>query len=181
MNQKLRNEIYKNLDIKETEELLEIWQTNDRVEWSELSFEVLEEILKQRKIKKPKQNEPITEYQEEDIRDENLEDWEAKLLDKEEQPEFYDVLEVLSLKDNVNKVAKAAVIIIIVTRLLSSFVIQSLLVGKMPPFDINIFLPFFITILRTGLDVALVYFSLQALAYILRILMEMEFNSRNAK
>ena len=27
-----------------------------------------------------------------------LEDWEAKLLDNENQPEFYDVLDVLSLK-----------------------------------------------------------------------------------
>jgi hypothetical protein len=110
----------------------------------------------------------------------SLENWEEKLLDKEEQPGFYEVLEVLSLKDNINKVAKASVVIIIGTNLLSTYVIKSLLLGDIPSFDVNIFLPFFITILGTGLDVALVYFSLQALAYILRILMEMEFNSRNA-
>ncbi|HCR71911.1 MAG TPA: hypothetical protein DIW23_10745 [Anaerolineae bacterium] len=178
MNKELREQIYKNLNIKETDELLDIWQTNDRVEWSDLAFEVLEEILKQRKVKLPKQKEPITEYKEED---ENLEEWETKLLDKEDQPEFYDVLEVLSLKDNINKVTKAAVIIIIVTRLLNTYVIQSLIIGEIPTFDVNIFLPFFITILATGLYVAIAYFSLQALAYILRILMEMEFNSRNAK
>lgn len=180
MNKGLREQIYKKFDEKETNELLEIWQTNNRIEWSDLAFEVLEEVLKQRKLKLTKQNEPITEYKEEDD-DENLEEWETKLLDKEDQPEFYDVLEILSLKDNINKVAKAAVIIIIVTRLLNTYVIQSLIIGEIPTFDVNIFLPFFITILATGLYVAIAYFSLQGLAYILRILMEMEFNSRNAK
>ena len=35
MSDVLRGQIYRNFKSKETDELLEIWKTNDRVEWSE--------------------------------------------------------------------------------------------------------------------------------------------------
>ena len=62
MSNKLRQQIYNTLNLRETEDLLDIWQTNDRVEWSETAFEVIEEILKQRLEEVPPQEEPIFEY-----------------------------------------------------------------------------------------------------------------------
>ena len=53
MNHELRDQIYNNMNLRETDELLEIWQTNDRVEWSETTFEVIKEILKSRGVKSP--------------------------------------------------------------------------------------------------------------------------------
>lgn len=183
MNKELREQIYKNLDIKETNELIEIWQTNDRVEWSDLAFEILEKILKQRNIKLPKQNEPITEYKEENYEDENLEDWEVKLLDNKNQPEIYDVLEVLGLKDNINKVAKAVVVVYILLAIANFQSIQWMLQGYFPSMDElpGILWSLFLTIIAVGIQISVVYFPLKALSHILRILMEMEFNSRNAK
>ena len=79
MSSDLRKQVYANLNSKDTEELLDIWKTNDRVEWSDLAFEVLEEILSQRVDNLPKQNEPILEYDEEEETD-DLEDWEKRFL-----------------------------------------------------------------------------------------------------
>lgn len=114
---------------------------------------------------------------------ENLQDWEEKLLDKEEQPEFYDVLEVLSLKDNIDKVAKLGMVGTILVNFLNLYPFQWLLLGNIPTVTdlAGMIFPLFITTIETAIEVAIIYFSLKALAYILRILMEMEFNSRNAK
>jgi hypothetical protein len=117
----------------------------------------------------------------EDMRDEDgLEDWEGKLLDNESQPEFYDTLEVLSLKDNIDKVAKAVVIVNIVLGIANFQFVQGMLLGYFPSIGEmpGILWSFLITTIAVGIDVAIIYFPLKALAHILRILMEMEFNSR---
>lgn len=44
----LRTQIYNNLNIKETEELLEIWQEQDTDEWRPEVFEIIEQILARR-------------------------------------------------------------------------------------------------------------------------------------
>jgi hypothetical protein len=65
MNDDLSNQIYNNLNLRETDELLEIWQTNDHVEWTDIAFDVIQEILKNRQEELPLQNEPIVEHLEE--------------------------------------------------------------------------------------------------------------------
>jgi hypothetical protein len=58
------------MNLKETDELVEIWETNDRVAWTELAFDVVQEILRNRLGELPPQNEPINEYIEDDTSDE---------------------------------------------------------------------------------------------------------------
>lgn len=118
-----------------------------------------------------------------DLEEDGLENWEAKLLDDENQPEFYDTLEVLSLKDNINKVAKAVVILYLVFALLNFRTFQGLLLGVFPSIEetSGILWSLLLTLIGAGIDITLVYFPLKALNQILRILMEMEFNSRKAK
>jgi hypothetical protein len=175
----LRNQIYSNLNSKGTEELLDIWKTNDRVEWSELAFEVLEEILRQRIDSLPKQNEPIFEYDEEEEID-DLEDWEARILDNENQPELYDTVEVIDTVDNINKVAKAVIVIYALVNLINTYFFGLFLRGMSPSLEesASALWDLFTTIITTILQIAVVYFPLKALSHILRILMEMEFNSR---
>ena len=48
MSNTLRAQIYNNLSIKNTEELLEIWQSGDTSEWNEEVFEIIKEILVRR-------------------------------------------------------------------------------------------------------------------------------------
>ena len=179
MNNSLHEQIHKNLNLKETDELLEIWITNDRVEWSATTFEVLEELLKERIVQVPPQNEPVLEHNE--VEDDGLDDWEAKLLDEEDQPVFYDTLEVLSLRDNLNRVAIVSVVVYVLIGVLNIPWLSLILLrgGSIAFSDIMQFgVETLITILTLGIRVAVIYFPLKALTHILRILMEMEFRSR---
>ncbi len=61
MSDDLHRQLYRNFNQKPTDELVEIWQINNRAEWSELTFDVIQEILLERLVELPPQNEPITE------------------------------------------------------------------------------------------------------------------------
>jgi hypothetical protein len=63
MTDDLRNQVFNNLNLLETDDLIDIWKKNDRVEWSEIAFDVVCEILQNRLVEIPKQNEPILEYE----------------------------------------------------------------------------------------------------------------------
>lgn len=58
-------EIRRTLDTRDTEELLEIWQKNDRAEWTLEAFAAIREILMARNVNLPVQNEYIVETEEE--------------------------------------------------------------------------------------------------------------------
>jgi hypothetical protein len=182
MSDDLRNQIRNNLDLKDPDELLEIWETNNRAEWSDTAFDVLREILQQRMGEVPPQNEPTFEI-EEDVPDDqanDLEDWKADLLNREDQPELYKTKDVLNLIENINKIAIGVVVIYVLLWLLNLQFIRVLFQGTMfTSADFMQSLPnMLFTFLYTILIVAIIYFPLKALALILRILMEMEFNSR---
>jgi hypothetical protein len=48
MSDDFRNQLYNALSLKGTDELIEIWKTNDRSEWSDVAFAVIQEILRNR-------------------------------------------------------------------------------------------------------------------------------------
>jgi hypothetical protein len=178
MSAELHDQIYNELNLRETEDLVEIWQTHDQEQWSDTAFDAIREILMQRLGELPVQ--PGIVEEEESAEDDGLEEWKAKLLDNENQPEFYDTLQVLSLRDSLDKVATAASVVYSLLGLLKLQIVFALLQGvplsvtgiiQALPYDL-------FTILSTGLQIAITYFSLKALAHILRILMEMEFRSR---
>ena len=178
MSSDLHKQIYANLNSKDTEELLDIWKTNDRAEWSDLAFEILEEILTERVDTLPQQEESMFEKSDEELSD-DLEDWQAKLIDSEDQPELYDTLEVIDLADNINKVAKAVIVVYAISGIVNSYFFQGLLNGAISSDGlIPVLWSLFTTIVMTTLQIAVVYFPLKTLAHILRILAEMEFASR---
>jgi uncharacterized protein DUF2569 len=51
----LRQQIYKSMDMKDTQELSKIWKANDRDEWSDQTFDVIKEILQNRNAEIPEQ------------------------------------------------------------------------------------------------------------------------------
>jgi len=61
MNDGFRKQLRSNFDQKTTDELIEIWKTNNRVDWSDAVFEVVREILLERLPELPAQNPPVTE------------------------------------------------------------------------------------------------------------------------
>ena len=48
MTNELHKQIYNELNLRETNDLLEIWQTNNRAEWSDIAFEIIKQILTER-------------------------------------------------------------------------------------------------------------------------------------
>jgi hypothetical protein len=117
------------------------------------------------------------------LEDGGFDEWEAKLLDDENQPELYNTLEVLKLRDNINKVATVVFVVYVLLGLSNLQFGRALLRGVPMSFSEMLrSLPNEIfTILAIGLQIVLTYFPLKALSQVLRILMEMEFRSRKAR
>lgn len=178
MNKGLFEQIYANLSIKETDELVEIWRTNNHNEWSDDAFAAIRKILVERDVEIPKQREFMNVVDE--AVDDKLETWEAALLDNEDQPELYDTLDVLSINDHINLLAKASVVVYGLIGLLSTPLASFAIMGL--PIETNSFgqlgYETLLILLSTGVRIGLIYFPLKALSRILIILVEIEFNSR---
>ena len=54
-------DIKENLSTKETDELLQIWNDNNRAEWTDIAFSAIEEILTERGVTVPPQPNETTE------------------------------------------------------------------------------------------------------------------------
>jgi uncharacterized membrane protein YhaH (DUF805 family) len=61
MDTDLREIMYKSLRKETTDELLQIWKSNNHSKWSDMSFDMIREILQERSVELPPQNEPIFE------------------------------------------------------------------------------------------------------------------------
>ena len=123
---------------------------------------------------------PILESRWNPQENDGLEEWEADVLDNADQPELYDTLDIVMLRQAINKVAVASIIIYILLGLLNLPFIRMLFQGVvLSPSEIAQSMPdILFTILSVGFRIVITYFPLKALGQILRILMEMEFNSR---
>jgi predicted Zn-ribbon and HTH transcriptional regulator len=67
----LREQIYNSLNLRETEDLIKIWQTHDSNEWTDVALEVVKNILQQRLGKIPPQYNTVDN--EFDTNDESIE------------------------------------------------------------------------------------------------------------
>ncbi len=184
MSDQLREEIRNNLKLKDIYELLEIWRINNRVVWSDTTFEVLRELLEERIGEVPPQDEPILENKEDfEEKDNRLEEWETRLLNDENQPGLYNTLDVLKLRHNVNKVAIAAIVVYLLLALLNFSFIRMLFQGIVlsPSEIVKSFPDMMFTIFSVSFQIVITIIPLKALVQILRILMQMEFNSRKGK
>lgn len=61
MNDDFRSQIFNILSPKETSELIEIWQGNTQLEWTETAYDVIQEILQSRLGELPPQNMSVNE------------------------------------------------------------------------------------------------------------------------
>lgn len=184
MSDDLYKRIYNSLSLRETDELVEIWQTNDRFEWTETAFEVIREILQERLGELPAQNEPVWEHIS-DESDDSDEEVLEKLIDEDNLPVFYQPREMLWLETWLNRAAIASVAAIFLTNLLQldswHQVVSWYLYANVEGGIIAWLGALVLFASVVGLQGAIYYFGFKALGSILRILMEMEFNSRGAR
>ena len=187
MSEDLRSQILHHFQAYRVEELVEIWTTNDRTELSEQTFEVIGEILSERLNSLPPQNQPVTDIPEEEP-DEKLffvvEAGSERFLDPDLAPVFYRPKEVLWMNYWLNRAAKAAVVIMILISLpeftsLKTIIFSFFSNSVNPNWEpIAWLIAIILGVLGIALNCFFVYFSLKALASLLIILMEMEYNSR---
>lgn len=184
MSTELHQQIYQNMNLKETDELLAIWQRNDREAWSDEAMQIVKDILTERNVEIPEQTGTADDHEGEDAPDDGLEEWEIRLLEAENQPDFYDSIEVIDLKKKINLTARAVVI---------AYALESIVLFQWYVSMIQFYFPNFrqytlwihlisliVAVLGTAITIAIAYYPLKALSNILRILMEMEFRSRKA-
>jgi hypothetical protein len=184
MSDSLRQQIYTTLSQETTEKLSGIWQNNNRAEWTDLSFEVMAEILHERLGELPVQNDPVYEtakqLEEEQEDKENLEK-----ENEESGPVFYEPQEVLSLNIWLNRAAifgaAVAAIMSAITMPNMQSTISSIFPNAMSGSIIASLGAIVISLLAAALQGAIIYFPLRGLSTVLKILMEMEFNSRGVK
>lgn len=180
----LYNQIYQNLKLKETDELLGIWQKNNHYEWTDEAFEAIHEILQERQVEIPPQDDPIYERPPKEPYDELDEDSPLrKYITTENAPLFYEPLKVLRLEKWLHW---AAIICIIISTLENLWNLRQLQLTIASYFTTNFgwyllswLVAFFITVTKIIFLTAIIYFPMKALGEILKILMEMEFRSRD--
>lgn len=177
MSNDLREQIYANLNQQDTETLVQIWRANDRVEWSDTAFEVIQQILLERLGELPPQAAP-REMQEDTLDDEQEDEGDPDAV-------FYQPRQVVWLEKWLNRVATISLMVIPIVNLPSLLLFKDMVgVGFQRSQD-RVFIFWFLALvvwaLFASLSVAIFYFSLKALASILNILMEMEFTSRQKR
>lgn len=183
MSDRLREQIYGNLNLKETDELLEIWQKNDHVEWSDTAFDVVKDILIERIGEVPPQDEPIFEYAEsEDNEAYGFSKSELKIIDDQNPPEFYDPFEVLKISQWLDWSAKAMAVLIILYNLMQFPSFKGMIAANFIRNPNNL-LVYLITLVVLAINaivgIVITYWLLTTLSRVLKILMQMEFNSRS--
>jgi hypothetical protein len=177
-NEEFRKQLYNNLNMRETEELTAIYEYNDHYEWDDLTFEVIKEILQKRLNEVPTQGKPVYEenktdeyeYDEEDIVGVNA-------------PVFYKPKETLWVVAWLNRAAIASLIISFLLNInnlaQTERVVLGTVFGGHLEWEYLAWVFAFINLLLTvGWTFVTVYIPLKALEFILKILMETEFNSR---
>jgi len=185
MSDDLKGYIYNNLDQKETDALVEIWRKNDRVEWSDETFDVLEKILRRRLGDIPEQNEPIFEYPEQLPQVEFDEDVPSEILDDKNAPLFYEPREVLLLSKWLNRMAILNIVMMLILCISASGSVYKYVFSLIP---IDDQMKFLVSMISTGIVILVYavityieYLIIKGLSIILKIIMEMEFNSRDVK
>ena len=182
MSDDLHDQIAASLSHKSTDELVEIWTTNDRAEWSDAAFGVIEAILKERLGTLPTQNQPILKDVEQKAASTVLETPTEEAGPSGYEPVFYQPRKVLELVRSLNRLVPIAVLVIAISGIPIVFSLGDIF------FTIFIYSAFGVLIAWTiaivmglliiAVECLIVLLLLKATAYILRILMEMEFNSR---
>jgi len=95
MDEDFRNSVFNNLNLLETDDLIEIWQNNNRAEWSDTAFEVVQQILRTRLGQLPQQDEPTYEISEQDMDDESDEKI-SKIIDLAEENDINGLAQIVN-------------------------------------------------------------------------------------
>jgi hypothetical protein len=172
--------IYNNLNLLETDDLIGYWQKHDEEEWTPVAFDVIEKILIERLGDLPAKVEYDETKMEMDIETSGEKSKlisELKTLIKDSDPVFYEPEKITLLVKWIFRSVNFLIILYVIQFALNNIsLFRALFVENYELFSFLMQIGFsivalFITILAT-------FFGYKALGYVLKILKEMELNSR---
>ena len=167
MGTDIRDQIFRKLNQKETDELITIWQTNDHKTWSETAFELIGNILQERLV-------DLNAIIQSNPHDTIEQSQENLIIKPEKQlPSLYDPDKTLTIVKWLDWAANTIVIIFAIIAFLNLF-----LINRGFQFNLQWFGNAGLLILNISVQCIISYFPLKALSIVLRILMEMEIQSR---
>ncbi len=166
-NELVRAQIFNSMELKETDELLAIWTKNDHDEWGSDTFDIIHEILEKRIGQVPPQDNPI-HTQEEDMDDEEEEE-----EDDDSQTIFYNPDSLMWIADLTSIFAWVFGLV----NLAQAVYYITLAISQNQFTNLN---AVFAIVLAIGRGI-FYFLVLKGVSAGLYILMEFEFNSRNAK
>jgi hypothetical protein len=175
------NTIYNNLNLLETDDLISHWQKRDEEEWTPVAFDVMEKILIKRLGKLPAKveyDEPKMEMDIETSGEKPKLISELKTLIRDNDPVFYDPEKITLF---VKWIFRSVNFLIILSAV--KFIIDNVPVFRtiFEPnyFGSGVLLSLLLSLVGLILTSMLLFFSYKALGYVLKILREMEINSRS--
>lgn len=175
-----RNTVYSNLNLLETDDLIGHWRNHDEEEWTPVAFEVMEKILIERLGELPAEveiEEPESKTEKNTLEEKSNLFTELKALIKDNDPVFYDPEKVTLFVKWIFRSVNILVILYVV-----KFIFDTMPVFR-TAFDPNyygsgVLLSLFASLVGLILTCLLLFFSYKALGYVLKVLKEMEINSR---
>jgi hypothetical protein len=186
----LYQKIYERMSQMETDELSAIWIKNDRGEWSDITFEVIKEILRERSVAPPTQNEPAYAPQSSQKHPHKLKEFLGIVADNNGLPSsgetstlFYEPQKVLMLQKWIHLTMMVAIIAIVADTILAfpaiRLTVSSWFVQNPVSNSRTVPISGIIAILLNAIfQIVFTITTLKVLSYILKILMQFEFNSR---
>ena len=181
MDESVWNAIYDHLFWKDTDELIGYWQRHDEEEWTAGAFEVMEKILIERLGKLPSKDEIDELLMTMDAMEEKSNPFtELKTLINDNDPVFYEPNKVTLLIKWIFRSLNLLIILYILQFVFDNFrLFRGVFDGNFEIFSIVFGIIFNLgNLLITIVAIFILY---KALGYVLKILKEMEVNSRNQR
>jgi hypothetical protein len=171
MNSKYYQQVYSSLELKETDDLVEIWKRNDRKEWTDEAFDAIRIILIDRLGSLPDQRTDKEEFNDSS---------DSSGVENQIIPAYYSPDKILRLCKIMDIVAPVSVFVYLLANY-QTFIQQILPLFQ--PYDdksANI-IQLSLLILNLAVYCAILYLALRALSSILRILLQMADNSQKTQ
>lgn len=108
MDSDFRRQVFNSLNMRDTEDLLEIWQENNRAEWEQVAFDVIAEILQSRLGTAPPQGEPSYEFSEPADEESDDLDQEQQMIELAENEDVDELARILRNEPDPLKCLRAA-------------------------------------------------------------------------
>jgi hypothetical protein len=167
MNNEYFQQIYRTLDLKETDELLEIWKRNDREEWTDEALKAIEIILTNRLKSLP---EKYT------VEESNVQSIKLTVAKEENPTVYYLPRKVIRLCQIMDIAAPISVIAFLIS---NYQILYQQVFSLFQPYDdkTGVIIQFVLLLLTLFVNCVLLYFVLRVFSSILRILLQIADNS----